>query len=225
MKVLNLKSVQNAILSAMYDDPRVQSLQEFVRVGAQVYIMAGAVRDAIAADVGLQDGAPRDFDIAVAGVKREFFDEILRQLGTKNRHGGYVLRTIGAASWDIWRLEESIGLKKTGTPCSLAAVLRTFNLDCNAIAMDFRSGLFFDSCAIDAILRRRLGFVEHVIHHSADTFAAKAVLLSLRLNYTLDPEMARFVQKHLQNSSLLYEGAKVFPNMASLPPLTSSSQL
>jgi hypothetical protein len=223
MKLVQFKSVQNAVLTAMYADPRVQTLREFVRAGAQVYVMAGAVRDAIAADFGLRDGAPRDFDIAVAGIKREFFDEVLHKLGRKNRHGGYVLANGEVASWDIWRLEESIGLKKTGTPCSLAAVLRTFNLNCNAIAMDFRSGLFFDSCAIDAIWRRRVGFVEQVIHHSEDTFAAKALLLNLRLNYALDPQMTVFVQKHLKNSSLLYEGTKVFPNIVPLPSLTSSA--
>jgi hypothetical protein len=116
----------------------------------------------------------------------------------------------------VWRLEETIGLKKTGAPRSLENMLRSFNLNCNAIALDVRTGLFLDAGAIDAIRHKRLGFADDVIYHSADTFAAKALLLHLRLNYQLTDEMRAFVAANLRPDSLLHETSKVFPGVPAL---------
>ena len=84
---------------------------------------------------GRGDGTPRDFDIGVAGIRKEDFDSILAGLGRRNRHGGFVLRERGLPTWDIWRLEDSVGLQKTKSLFSIENVLRSFNLDCNAIAL------------------------------------------------------------------------------------------
>lgn len=68
-------------------------------------------------------------------------DAVFQAFGRRNRHGGYLLPAEGAPNWDVWRLEETIGLRKTGAPCSIENVVRTFNLDCNAVAMDLTTGL------------------------------------------------------------------------------------
>ena len=223
MKQLRLNPVRDAVFSAIHADVRAGALHEFLEHGADIFILAGALRDAIAAYYeGEGAGDPRDFDIAVANVSREFFDEVLLGLGKKNRHGGYVLSSPGSPDWDVWRLEETIGLKKTGSPRSLQNVLRSFNLDCNAIALDVRTGLFLDAGAIQAIRHRRLGFAEDAIRHSIDTFAAKALLLHLRLKYQFTDEMQHFVSTSLQPGSMLYETAKVFPDAAILYSAASS---
>lgn len=225
MKQVRLNPVRNAVLTAINADVRADALHEFFKHGAQVFIVAGALRDAIAAYYeGEGPGAPRDFDIAVAGISRELFDEVLMGFGRRNRHGGYILSRPGSPDWDVWRLEETIGLKKTGAPRSLENMLRSFNLNCNAIALDVRTGLFLDAGAIDAIRHKRLGFADDVIHHSADTFAAKALLLHLRLNYQLTDEMRAFVAANLQPDSLLHETSKGFPGAPALssPALAKS---
>ena len=218
MKQVCLNPVRNAVFSAINADVRAVALYEFFRRGAHIFVLAGAVRDAIAAYYeGEGIGDPRDFDIAVANISRELFDEVLMGLGRRNRHGGYVLSRSGSPDWDVWRLEETIGLKKTGSPRSLENMLRSFNLNCNAIALDIRTGLFLDGGAIEASRHKRLGFAEDAIRHSVDTFAAKAILLQLRLDYQLTDEMRHFVAANLQPGSLLYETAKVFPAAAVLP--------
>jgi hypothetical protein len=225
MQQVRLNPVREAVFSAINTDARAEALYEFFKRGAHIFVVAGSLRDAIAAHYeGDGPGDPRDFDIAVANVPRELFDEVLMDLGRRNRHGGYVLRRPGSPDWDIWRLEETIGLKKTGSPRTLENMLRSFNLNCNAIALDVRTGLFLDGGAIEAIRHRRLGFAEDAIRHSADTFAAKAVLLQLRLDYQLTPEMRQFVAAHLEPGSLLYETAKVFPGAAVMAsPVTGHS--
>jgi len=223
MKQVRLNPARNAALAAINADVRADALYEFFKHGAQVFIVAGALRDTIAAQYeGEGPGDPRDFDIAVAGISRELFDEVLMGFGRRNRHGGYILSQPGSPDWDVWRLEETIGLKKTGAPRSLENMLRSFNLNCNAIALDVRTGLFLDAGAIDAIRHKRLGFADDVIHHSADTFAAKALLLHLRLNYQLTDEMRAFVAANLQPGSLLHETSKVFPGAPVLCSLTLS---
>jgi len=71
--------------------------------------------------------------------------------------------------------------------------------------LDLGTGLFLDGGAIKAIHQKRIGFVRGVIRHSEETFAAKALILDLRLKYTLSAEMKRFVNAHLGCVTLAHE--------------------
>jgi hypothetical protein len=218
MKQLSMNPVRDVVFTTVYSDWRAPALNEFLRCRAQIYVVAGALRDAIAMHYeGGGDNTPRDFDIAIGNLCRGDFDAVLEAFGRRNRHGGYVLRGEGAPNWDIWRLEETIGLRKTGTPCSIDNVLRTFNLDCNAVALDLRTGLVLNGGAIEAIRRRQVDFVHRAIRHSEETFAAKALLLNLRLKYAVSGELKQFVTAHLHLPSLTYEARKVFSHFAALP--------
>jgi len=118
-----MNPVSDAVFTTLHSDKRVQALNEFFKYGAQIYVLAGALRDAIAAHYEAEgNGTPRDFDIAVEHISRGDFDTVLRAFGRRNRHGGYALRGDGAPDWDVWRLEETIGLRKTGIPCSIENV-------------------------------------------------------------------------------------------------------
>jgi hypothetical protein len=215
MRHVRLKSARDIVFTSLYRDRRAQVLEEFLRQGAEIYVLAGALRDVIAAHYEGEDhGGPRDFDIGVAGIRREDFDAVVSAFGQVNRHGGYVLKDKGGPNWDVWRLEETIGLRKTGTPYSIENALRTFNFDCNAIALDVSTGLFLDAGAIRAISQKRVDFVHDAIRHSQDTFAAKALLIEIRLKYMLSDHLRHFVRSHLNCSSLAHEVGKCFPDFA-----------
>jgi len=52
---------QDAVFTSLYSDKRAQALNEFFKYGAEIYVLAGALRDAIAAHYeGEGDGTPRD---------------------------------------------------------------------------------------------------------------------------------------------------------------------
>jgi hypothetical protein len=217
MKQLQMNPVRDAVFTDLYSDPRAQALDDFFRCGGQIYVVAGALRDAIIMHYeGDRGQTPRDFDIVISGIRRREFDMVLHAFGECNRHGGYVLAADGSPNWDVWRLEETIGLRKTGASCSIENMLRTFNLDCNAIAMDLKTGLVVDGGAIKAVQDRQLDFVCGAIRHSDDTFAAKAILLDLRLKFALSGELKRFVTAHLHPTTLVYEAQKVLPNFTTL---------
>lgn len=223
VQTLSHKRARDQILESLYQTPRAIILDEFFRRGARIYALAGAVRDAIASDFGQQSGwAPRDFDVGVMGIAAPEFEYVLSGIGEKNRHGGFALESLGKPRWDVWRLENSIGLRKTGTVFSLENVLRSFNLDCNAIAFDIRAGLIVDAGAIDAIRRKQVGFVPNVIRHSRDTFAAKALLTQLRFGYSISTALGLLIETHLERGSLLYESRKIFPGLALLHSASSA---
>jgi hypothetical protein len=203
MNQLQINPVRDAVFTALHSDPRAQALSEFFRCGAQIYVVAGSLRDAIAMHYeGEGDTTPRDFDVVIGRLCRREFDAVLQSFGRRNRHGGYLLPAEGAPNWDVWRLEETIGLRKTGAPCSIENVLRTFNLDCNAVAMDLKTGMVLDGGAIKAVRQRQVDFVYRALRHSEDTFAAKALLLNLRLKYDMSAELSQFVAAHLHLPTL-----------------------
>jgi len=161
MRQMRLNSARDAVLASIYADSRATTLNEFLRSGAEIYLFAGALLDTISAHYeGKGEGIPRDLDIAVANVPRELFDEVLSREAILNRHGGYVMRRQDAPPWDLWRLEETIGLRKTGAACSLENVLRSFNLSCNAIALNMRTGIFTEAGAINSIRRKSVMFAD-----------------------------------------------------------------
>ncbi len=58
----------------------------FSDVARQIGVVAGALRDAISAyDEGEPCGAPRDFDLTVAQVRREHFDAVLQAFGRRGK--------------------------------------------------------------------------------------------------------------------------------------------
>jgi hypothetical protein len=217
MRRLFLSAISDRILKSVQSDARAPVLHELQIHNAHVYVLAGAVRDALNLEYnGIGTETPRDIDIAVSGVSREFFDSVLKTYGMRNRHGGYVLTGHTVPSWDVWRLEDSVGLRKTNTPPSVENMLRTFNLSCNAIALDIRTGTLIDAGAIDSIRKGHLNFVQNAIVHSRATFAAKALLSQVRFSYTVEPGLHNFIAKYLDHGTLLHESLKTFPNIVIL---------
>ena len=99
---------------------------------------------------------------------------------------------------------------------SIENVLRSFNLDCNAVALDLRKGWLIDAGAIQAIRRKQVDFVPNVIRHSADTFAAKALLMQLRFNYSISSGLQHLILRNLSFKTLQHESYKVFPEISIL---------
>jgi hypothetical protein len=188
---------------------------------ARPLLFAGAVRDAIhAAEHRVATVAPRDFDIGLVGASRDTFDGLLSEFGARpNRYGGYRLLHTDAPSVDAWRLEETLGLRVHGVRCDILNVLRSFVLDINAVVFDPLTGLFHSRGAVEAIRAQRIGLVADPLVHSGATFAAKALLSSIRLSFALTEPLEQFAWRHLQPAITTYEATKVFGRLVCLGPI------
>lgn len=208
MKAVQLNSQIKSALLTMFEQSGAFALaDELKRRGGSVSICAGAVRDTIAAhEVGIAYGGPRDIDIGIGSISRSEFDGIMREFGASpNRYGGYRLIRTGKCDLEFWRLEETVGLKKTHLKRTIQNVLRSFVLNCNAISFDPFSEICIDGGAHDAIRKRQLDFVNNAIIHSEDLFASKAVVLCFRHHFALSADVQTFVIRNWTESCLRHE--------------------
>jgi hypothetical protein len=216
----SLPTVRDDLHARLYKSAGIELLNYILFRGGRVGIFAGAVRDTVAArEFGWSNSVPRDWDIGVSNLSREEFHGILREVGgIQNRHGGYKLFPFATAPWEVWRLEDTVGLRLRVVPFSLGNVLRSFVLSCNAISFDIDSGLFCDRGAFLSIARREIGLLDDAIVHDRDTFSAKALSLTFRFPFQLSIDVAFMVRKYLTMGSLLHESSKAY---SQLPLLNS----
>jgi hypothetical protein len=212
MKRVRLNSqIRTALLTIFEQSGALAFSLELKKRGGSVSICAGAVRDAIAAyEDGIPHVEPRDIDIGIGSVSRSEFDGIMREFGASpNRYGGYKIAG-GKCDLEFWRLQDTVGLKKTHASCTLQNVLRSFVLNCNAISFDPFSEACIDGGARDAIRAKHLDFVNNAIIHSEDLFASKAVILCLRHGFAASAAIQSFVIRNWTESCLRHELKKVF---------------
>jgi len=224
MKAHTVKAIRDDLIPKVVTSWTAPILDELIARGADVYICAGAVRDTLALHESGLEISIRDFDIGVCGISRDYFNGIMGEFrGTRNKYGGYELSPSHSPKWDVWRMEDTVGLKKRSVPFSLEAVLRSFVLNFNAIALDLRRGTIWDCGALAAFRRRQIGFANHPIVHSRDTFASKAMLLSLRYHLSLSAEMRTFVERNLTQTALRHEATKSLGRCFTIPECLKSS--
>jgi hypothetical protein len=189
-------------------------IRQFHQKRGRVYVFAGAVRDVLTwQEHGGKPCLPRDLDVGVSGLPKVDFDQIMTEAGAiANRFGGYRWKLQNSPPWDVWRLEDTIGLRLTRTRFSLENVLRSFVLDCNALAFDIDTGEFLHLGGLESIRHKRVDIARHAILHSQATFAAKALMLELKHSQSLSPALMVFVKHHLDRNALLHEAQKNFPS-------------
>lgn len=195
---------------AILSTPAGDLLSECVRAGGHPFVMGGAVRDVVAQELTSWPARPsRDVDVGVAGLRRERFTGIMKAYkGKRNHYGGYRFCSNNGPSWDVWRIEDTVGLKGSQEAKSVENVLRSFVLDCNAIAYDILQDCFLDLSARASILRAELSLIRGAILHDEPIFAAKALVCRFTLPMNLSPILTRFVGAHLTRSSLKHELSK-----------------
>lgn len=196
-----------SLLSA---SPGERLLSDCLTAGGRPFIMGGAVRDVVAQGItGLAARSPRDIDIGIEGLQQKQFAAIIEAHGaTHNRHGGYRLSYSSFPYWDIWRVEETVGLRKHKEAKTVENVLRSFVLDCNAIAYNIAEDHFLDLDALSSFRRGEISLLDDAILHDEPVFAAKALICHLSLEMNLSPTLIGFIKTHLNPSSLAHELSK-----------------
>lgn len=211
MRRLRLNSVRSAIQTQLWQGVGSDILTYLFRHGVNVTVFAGAVRDVVLAqECGWAHVKPRDWDIGLSGISQKEFDGIFRELGgVKNKYGGFKLFANQPQYWEIWRQEDTVGLRKTGAAFSLENLLRSFVLSCNAIAFNLDTGYLHDCGAMRSLCCGYVTLLEDAIMHDSAVFAAKALNLTFRRPLKISIELEQFLTRHLEMTSLIHEFAKI----------------
>jgi len=212
MRKLKINSVRDAIQNEFWHSAGNDLLQYLLSRGVKITVFAGGVRDVVLAqECGLSHIKPRDWDVGISGISRKKFDGILRELGgSKNRYGGFKLFCDSSQSWEVWRQEDTVGLRMTGSSFGLKNLLRSFVLSCNAIAFDLDTGYICEYGALHSLFSGKITILQDAIMHDWGLFAAKALNLTFRRPLKLDAEVEKFVIKYLDRTSLVHEFQKVY---------------
>src|SRR5258708_27561464 len=218
MRRLTISTVRDAIQTELWHSAGSELLWHLLSRGAKIKVFAGGVRDAfLKQECGLGNINPRDWDIGISNIPRQEFDGILSEVGgVKNRYGGFKLLGGSSMPWELWRQEDTVGLRKTESPFTLENVLRSFVLSCNALAFDLDTGHIYDHGALRSIFLCEITVLEDAIMHDWAVFSAKALSLTFRRPFSLSAPTERFVKRYLDSRNLVHELEKAYSGAAVL---------
>jgi hypothetical protein len=179
----------------------------------RAYIVGGTLRDVMLAPAS---ALPRDIDIVVCGASREdleavFFDLMSRRthfgglhLVTPFRYGG-LRQSRGQVIFDVWRLEDTWGLRNAGLPITIENFVRTPFLNIDSVAVEL----------VPRNARRRVtenGFFESLasrtleINYAPNPFphvcVVRSLIMAAKLNFSLGPSLARYIAAYSQDGSV-----------------------
>ena len=209
MEASQVHAVAREILARRCAEAYVHNLLSTINSsGGRSVLFAGAVRDAVYSALTGTSTLPRDYDIGVAKMSRSHFDGFCRALGAeRNRYGGYQFYASDGSAIDIWRLEDTAGVLAHDCSPSVDNVLRTFIFDVNAVAYDPSANEIYDRGCLNALRRRRIGFVRSALLHDQRNFAGRAISLRVRFGFRLSRALRSFVAEW-------YDGKEVDRHLA-----------
>lgn len=188
----------------------IEALEAHLSSSARAYVFAGAVRDALISTLNNCDLTPKDFDFGIGGLTRAEFDQLgMHVRGVKNRYGGYKIGKVQGSCFELWRLEETIGVVLNKKKPTINNVLRSFILDVNSVGFDFKQRRILDSGCLLALRRRQIGLVTDTLFHNEENFAARAILLALRLSFSISGILQQFIRNFFDSNAFAYEVCKL----------------
>ena len=179
----------------------------------RAYIVGGTLRDVMLAPAS---AFPRDIDLVVSGCSDDALESVFRDLvSRRTRFGGLHLLThfnYGAISpsrgqlvFDVWRLENTWGIRDAGLPPTIESFVRTpfLNIDTAAIELVPRKAHchvaeygFFES-----ILSRTLE-----INYAPNPFPlvciVRSLIMAAKLKFSLGHSLARYIANYSEWGSV-----------------------
>jgi hypothetical protein len=179
----------------------------------RTYIVGGAIRDLLLGPAGTW---PRDVDVIVDGctaddLKAVFGDILVRRTSFGGLHLRKTVDIHGLTTanydllFDVWRLEDTWAIKKSGLDPTIASFLRTPFLNIDSIAVDFANErgptAIHENGFFQALATRTLE-----INSEPNPFpvvcAVRSLILAAKLNFWIGPRLAQFIQDLMNTASI-----------------------
>lgn len=164
------------------------------RHGWNAYIVGGALRDLILNPAG---HCPRDIDVVVVGSTQSVFENGFRDLCVRrNRFGGLHLITSEQVDFDVWRLEDTWGVRTQGLSPTVYNFVKTpfLNVDSIAIEAFAENGQrgVYEHGFFEALASRVLD-----INYESNPFPlvciARSLIIAATFDFALSERLASFI--------------------------------
>ena len=179
----------------------------------QAYIVGGTLRDVMLAPSSI---FPRDIDVVIAGapeddLERTFGDLVSRRTRFDGLHlvkdfgYGGITPSQGQVYFDIWRLEDTWGIRHAGLTPTIANFVRTPFLNIDSVAIELvpknaRRGVtelgFFTALATRTIE------VNYVPNPFPAVCIVRSMIMAAKLQFALGSRLAEYIAAYAQSSSL-----------------------
>ncbi len=204
-------------LSRQETDPQARAirssigavLDQIVERGWKTYVVGGTLRDVMLAP---PSAFPRDIDLIVVGPSQDAMENAFSDLITrKTRFGGLhlvrpfdcgvITRVSGEVLFDIWRLEDTWGIRDQDLPPTIENFVRTPFLNIDSVAIEV--------CSPEAQRKRghqkvaECGFFRALSTHTLEinyepnpyplVCIVRTLIMAAKLKFSLAPSLASFV--------------------------------
>ncbi len=177
------------------------------------YVVGGAVRDLL---LGPRGSWPRDVDVIVEGCsEHELEDAFGDILVRRNSFGGlHLRRTVGIGRpaavnyellFDVWRLQDTWGIKTRGLAPTISSFLTTpfLNIDSIAVVLpdDIRQLTVYENGFSEAVVTRTLE-INSELNPFPFVCAVRSLILAAKLDFWLGPRLASFIHTLMKSASV-----------------------
>lgn len=185
----------------------------------EAYIVGGTLRDIMLAPRSI---FPRDIDIIIAGVTGDdlagTFGDLLQR---RTRFGGLHLvndfnlggltRSIGHIYFDVWRLEDTWGIRHAQLPSTIDHFVQTPFLNIDSIAIELvpkRARRRIAECGFFTALTTRTLEINYLPNPFPSVCIIRSLIMAAKLQFALGPQLAAYIAEHADSVDELLEAQR-----------------
>ena len=170
-----------------------------------LYIMGGILRNLLLEELRELRLGNRDIDLVVDGAKssRELHDKVKRYCIRQNEFGGAKCKVSSTGViFDVWRIEDHVGMSSAPEPHTVEQLLRHNLLDVDAILLDLQTGDLYDYGCLAAIKEGHISLLgnDGISKDFAAAQAAHIILIALKTGFELSSDALELVREICETS-------------------------
>lgn len=179
----------------------------------QAYIVGGTLRDVMLAP---PSAFPRDIDLVVSGCSEQAFETAFHDLvNRRTRFGGLHLvaqfryggisSSCGQVFFDVWRLEDTWGIRNAGLPPTIDSFVRTPFLSIDSAAIELvprKARRHVAECGFFASISAHTLEINYAPNPFPHVCVVRSLIMAAKLKFSLGSSLARYIANYSQWCSI-----------------------
>jgi Poly A polymerase head domain len=165
-----------------------------------IYIMGGLLRNLLLEELRALPMSNADVDLVINGASSsaELRDRLRHYCIRQNEFGGAKCRVSATGIvFDVWRIEDHVGMSSTASPRTVEQLLRHNLLDVDAILLDLKTDQLYDYGCLAAIRCGKISLLgkEGISEDFATAQAAHIILIAFKTRFELSNGALQLVRE------------------------------